>query len=180
MSASSWPSPGMAICPRPHAHCPAAAAERVQGEARRLPSFKPGKAVPQPELIEGVRELILAFLQVRPAFVVDGNEGGAGKSVGRLQSVLAAHGHAEAASRLSRSGVEHHELGREAARDLRSALVPKRVAGDVDEIPGPLVAKRKPNHVARDRLNADGAMARRGSGDKQPLAIPTPEKAGLE
>jgi hypothetical protein len=87
-----------------------------------------------------------------------------------LDRVVGVHGEMEGATRPRRAGEQQHQADRETPRHLGHAVVPNRVAGDVDGWTV-LHAEHKADHVAGDRLDAGGSVPRGRGGHLQPTAV---------
>src|SRR5581483_1949635 len=115
--------------------------------------------------LEGLRQIVGALPEMRPALVVDRNNRGIGKRGRGLDRVVRIHRQVKRPARLRRAGKQQHNAGLEAARNLGHAIVPDGVAGYVD---GRETAAREheTDDVARQWLDAGGAVARRRGGDR--------------
>src|SRR5262245_10936889 len=104
-----------------------------------------------------------------PTLVMDRDQRRSRKRMSGFHSVLAAHRHAEAPDGLCSAGVQHDDPWRETTRDIRRALEPKSIAGDIDQITRLVSPEGKSNHVTS--VDSDRAMAGRGCGHEELLAV---------
>ena len=84
------------------------------------------------ERVEGNAQVAGVLPEMRPAIGVQRNDHRIGKRARGLNGVVGIHGEMERPAGLRRAGERQHDAGLETPRHLRHAIVPDRVAADVD------------------------------------------------
>ncbi len=92
------------------------------------------------------------------------------KRVRGLDGVVDVHREIERPARLCRAGEQQHDAGLEATRHLGDAVIPDRVAGDVDR-PHARGLEDEADDIAGERFDAGRPVPRRRRGDAQAAAV---------
>jgi len=94
-------------------------------------------------------EVLGALREMRPAVAMDRINRRVGKGVRCFDRIIGVHGEVERTSCPGRTGEEEDHAWTEAVRHLGQAIVPDRVAGDVERRCTVGKAHHEANHVAR-------------------------------
>ena len=77
-------------------------------------------------------EVLGALREMRPAVAMNRNNRRVGKGMRCLDRIIRVHGEVERTSCAGRAGEEENDAGMKAARHLGYAIVPDRIASDVE------------------------------------------------
>ena len=94
-------------------------------------------------------EVLGTLREMRPAVAMDRNNHRVGKRVRCLDRIIGVHGEVERTSCAGRAGKEEDHAGTKAARHLGYAIVPDRIASDVERRYTVRKARHEANYVAR-------------------------------
>lgn len=120
------------------------------------------------ERVEGVFQVGAALGEMRPAVAVHGDDHGIRECVRGFDRIIGVHGEVERSTCLRGAGKQQDHARAEAAGDLRDTVEPDGIAGDVDRRHRDILeCQHEADHVAAHGLDAGGAVACGGRGDRQ-------------
>src|SRR5262245_57889707 len=94
---------------------------------------------------ERLEQIVAALLEMRPTLIMDWNDHGVGKSLCGFDGIVSVHREMKGATRLRRARKQKDDIGRKAARHLGDAVVPDRVAGDINVVEA--ILQHKADHI---------------------------------